>query len=174
MADTRRGVNWALERPCRLRGGEGWALPAATHRQLAEVSAYSRTLHDGRVVDDICVTAYTYGSDSAGNNVMLPCYGFRVSLALAPFGGEGTVRAACAGCEANVAPSEPPVLASCHGFLDAWPDSEELEAELREKVRLNGLEAEVARLFPPTTPLWYGFWISAPLRRSPCEVLLDL
>ncbi len=174
MADTRRGISWSLERACPLRGGENWALPGVTHRQLADVSTYSRALHDGRVVDDVCVTAWTSGSDSAGHSVMLPCSGFRVGLALAPFGGDEAVRATCGGCEANVANGEPPVLAGCHGFLDAWPDSEELEAELREKVRLRGLEAQVARLFARTTPLWYGFWIESPLRRPQCEVLFTL
>jgi formylglycine-generating enzyme required for sulfatase activity len=174
MADTRRGISWSLERPCPLRGGEDWTLPSATHRQLGDISAYSNALQDGRVLDDICVTGRTYSSGRPEEMVLLPCSGFRVSLALARFGGEEAVRAACGECEANVAPVEPPVLASCHGFLQARPDSEELETELREKVRLKGLEEEVTCFFPRTTPLWYGFWIQSPLRRPQCEVLLAL
>jgi hypothetical protein len=174
MADTRGGISWALERPCLLRSGENWARPNVTDRQLADVSAYSRGLHDGRVVDDICVTAYTCGSDSTGNSVMLPYSGFRVSLAQVQFGGEEAVRTACGGCEANVARDVRPVLAGCHGFLDARPNSEELETELRDQVRLKALEAEVARLFRRTTPLWYGFWIDSPLRRPQCALLLAL
>src|SRR5262245_15999416 len=92
VADTRRGISWSLERPCPLRHGTGWELPEATQRQLAYVSMYSRGLHDNFVVDDVCVTGYTFGSDSARNSVMLPCSGFRVSLALAPLGGEAAVR----------------------------------------------------------------------------------
>jgi len=174
MANTVQGVNWALERACRLRGGEGWALPDVTRRQLADVSTYARAVPHGLVVDDVCVIGYTFGSDSAGATVSLPCSGFRVSLALAPFGGEAAVRAACSACEANVAPDDRPVLANCHGFLVAWPDSEELEAALQVAIRLRGLEERIARLFPRTTPLWYGLWIESPLRRPHCEVLLEL
>ncbi|MCI0683341.1 MAG: formylglycine-generating enzyme family protein [Gemmataceae bacterium] len=174
MADTRRGIHWSLERPCPLRTGEGWALPRATSRQLADVSTYSNALPDGLVVNDICVTSYTFGSDSAGNSVILPCSGFRVSLALSAFGGEAAIRAACGACEANVTRDHKSTFAGCHGFLDAWPDSEELESELRDKVRLKGLAAELDTLFPRTTPLWYGFWIESPLRRPHCEALLAL
>jgi formylglycine-generating enzyme required for sulfatase activity len=174
MADTRRGVSWSLERPCALRRGEGWSLPAVTRQQLADISVYSSALAENEVLDDICVTANTYGSDSAGNTIMLPCSGFRVSLALAPFGGEAAVRAACGSCEANVRPGKELGLAGCHGFLAAWPDSEELEAELREKIHSKSLEESVARLFASTTPLWYGFWIESPLRRPHCELLLEL
>ncbi len=174
MADTRRGVSWALERACPLRSGADWSRPDVTHRQLADVSMYSRGLLDRSVLDDVCVTGYTYGSDSSDTTVMLPYSGFRVSLALAPLGGEAAVRAACGACEANLSPDGKPVLANCHGFLDARPDSEELENELRETIRLKGLEDDVARLFPSTRPLWYGFWIGSPLRRPHCELLLEL
>lgn len=169
-----QGIKWSLERPCPLRCGERWVLPDVTRRQLDDISAYSDAIHDGRVFDDGCVTAWTSVSDSDGSMVKLPCSGFRVSLALAPFGGEGAVKAACGGCEANVAAGQAPVLAGCHGFLWICPDSERLEAELREKVRVQGLELELARLFPRTMPLWYGFWIESPLHRPHCQVLLAL
>src|SRR5688572_16228094 len=110
MADTGRGVSWSLERSCPLRTGTDWAAPKAAHQQLGDVTAYSRAIRDNRVVDDVCVTAYTYGSDAADNTVMLPCSGFRVSLALTPFGGEAAVRAACGTCEANANPADPGAL----------------------------------------------------------------
>jgi hypothetical protein len=162
MADTRSGISWSLERSCPLRNGDGWPLPTATHQQLAEISAFSNAVPDGLVVDDICVTSYTFGSDDDDESVILPYSGFRISLALAPFGGEAAVRAACGACEANVSRRDGSALAGCHGFFGAWADNEELESELREKVRLKGLEAELVRLFPSTTPLWYGFWIESP------------
>ena len=176
MADTRRGVSWALERACPLRQGQDWPLPEVTHRQLADITAYAGALHEQRVVEDVCVTAYTYGFDNNDEGVMLPHAGFRVSLALAPFGGEAAVRAACSACEANVAAGDarPDLLAGCHGFREAWPDSEEWEDALREAIRLKGLGERARELFPRTEPLWYGFWITSPLRRLQCELLLEL
>jgi hypothetical protein len=85
------------------------------------------------VLDDICVTGCINSAGRPEDMVMLPYSGFRVSLALAPFGGVEAVRAACGECEANVARGELPLLATCYGFLPAWPDSEDLETELREK-----------------------------------------
>jgi formylglycine-generating enzyme required for sulfatase activity len=174
MADTGRGVNWSLERPCALRRGENWALPRATAKQLADIRAFSNAMPEGMVVDDICVTGHTFGSDSKGKSAMLPTSGFRVSLALAAHGGEAGVREECGSCEGNVFVNKKSSLARCHGHLNAWPDSAQLESELREKASLNGLEADIARLFPPTTLLWYCFWMESPLRRSQCEVIFRL
>jgi formylglycine-generating enzyme required for sulfatase activity len=174
MSDTVRGVSWALERPCPLRFGADWPRPDVTRRQLADVRAYARGLLRGFVLDDVCVTSWRDASDGSGASVELPHSGFRVSLALAPLGGEAAVRAACGACEANLSRDGEPALANCHGFLVMDPDGEELESHLSEKVRRKGLEADVARLFPPTRPLWYGFWIGSRLRPAQCELLLAL
>lgn len=175
MGDIRRGVSWAIERGCSLRTGSRWELPNVTHQQLADIAALSNALGDRRAVDDICVTGYTYGSDSAKNVVMLPYSGFRISLALAPFGGEDAVRQVCGKCEANVTADAHPVLANCHGFLEiAYPDFEETEKLLQEQVMKKGLGRQISEHFPITTLLWYGFWIESPLRRPQCEVLLKL
>src|SRR5262249_50689005 len=48
------------------------------------------------------------------------------------------------------------------------------EEDLRARIAKKGLADAVAHLFPPTTPLWYGFWIESPLRRARCELLLAL
>jgi hypothetical protein len=105
---------------------------------------------------------------------MLPLGGYRLSLSLAPLGGETAIRAACGTCEANVCTDTPPNLAGCHGYLDIWPYSKRLEDDLRARIAEKGLADSVARLFPQTTPIWNGFWIESPLRRAQCELLLAL
>src|SRR5262249_40758642 len=62
----------------------------------------------------------------------------------------------------------------CFGYLDVWPDSEELDRQLWDIIRERDLEQRLRSVFQVTTPLWYGFWINSPLRRGQAQFLPEL
>jgi hypothetical protein len=174
MADTRQGVSWALERKCDFRTGDSWYFPGQTILQLADFRRVAEALQDKRVVDGICVTAWTDRRDKAGRHYQVPYSGFRVDERLAKHGGWTAVVNTCGSCEANAQSKAEIAVAGCHGTLDVWPDSQELEEQLWKIVEHHGLENRLRTAFPVTTPLWYGLWIESPLKRSQIEVLYDL
>jgi len=174
MADTLQIVRWALERKCRYRSGENWHLPVETSSQLADLRTVARAANDGRIADGVCVTSWTGGHDNSGNYYDIPHDGFRVDERLAPFGGFDQANRTCGNCEANVESKLENQIAGCFGYLEVWPNSEELEDLLWEVIRNRGLEDRLRNAFQVTKPLWYGFWIESPLRRRHAEVLLEL
>jgi len=132
-------------------------------------------MQDGDIVNGIWVTGTYWGSDASDNSVDIPASGIRIEEVAQPMGGWDVVRATCRDCEANVAGNSPNGIAGCHESLDVmYPHSEELDALLWETIRLRGLEERLRACFRVTKPLWFGFWIDSPLRRTQCELLLDL
>jgi hypothetical protein len=174
MVDIGYGVAWALERPCSLRSGEDWFTLDRTAQQLSPISSFNSSVRDGLILDDVCITSWWERKVRNDHTVRLPKAGYRLSLTLAPLGGETAIRAACGSCEANVGIDTALTLAGCRGYLDIWPISERLEDDLRARIAEKGLADSVAHLFHPTNPLWYGFWMESPLRRARCELLLAL
>jgi len=134
---------WAIEYRCPLRGELDGSDPERIERQLRSARAVSEAQREGRVLDGLCV---------------LPPDGFRLSDALAIYGGESAVRNACCGCPANaLAESDPAALAGCFG---EWPVPEDLTAFHQ------AIEQSMARWdesFLPTKPRWYGLWLNSPL-----------
>jgi hypothetical protein len=174
MADTRQIVSWALERKCAFRSGDQWFLPARTCSQLADLRTVASAKSDGRLADGVCVTSWTTAQDNAGNMRNIPYSGFRVEEQLKPVGGLTSALATCAACEANVKTELALDVAGCFGHLDIWPDSDELDQQLWKIIEQHKLESRFRAAFPVTTPLWYGLWISSPLRRVQVEILLEL
>jgi formylglycine-generating enzyme required for sulfatase activity len=174
MADTRQIVNWALERKCSFRSGNDWFLPDATACQLSDLRTVANAESDKRVVDGICVTSWTTDSDSSGQSCRIPSSGFPVEERLKIFGGIAHALQTCGPCEANVSTKATTAVAGCFGYLDVWPDSDDLEKMLWEIIENRGLEGRLRSLFHVTTPLWYGFWIRSPLQRPQAELLLEL
>ncbi|QDU25830.1 Serine/threonine-protein kinase pkn1 [Anatilimnocola aggregata] len=174
MADTRQVVRWSLERKCTFRNGDRWFLPDQTFKQLADFRTVAAAEGDNRNVNGICVTGWTTERDNAGKVQSIPVSGFRIEDRLGPFGGLPMVLSTCHLCEANAKGELGVEVAGCFGYLDVWPDSEELDKQLWTIIEQRHLESRIRSAFPLTTPLWYGFWIESPLRRLQAEVLHEL
>jgi formylglycine-generating enzyme required for sulfatase activity len=125
-------------------------------------------------VNGICVTSYTTERDNSGTSHSIPYDGFRIDEQLGKFGGFTEALKVCQSCEANVRGETAARIAGCFGYLDVWPDSKELDAQLRSIIEERGLRERLHGVFPVTTPLWYGFWINSPLRRIQVEFLSEL
>ena len=175
MADTLQIVSWSIEKKCAFRnGGDDWFLPAKTSEQLSDLRTLASAVEADRVVDGICVTSWTMASDNSGGDHDIPCSGFRVKDRLGRFGGIETANSTCGNCEANADSKLETKVAGCFGYVNAWPDSTELDEQLWKIVKSKNLEQRMRSLFPVTTPLWYGFWINSPLQRTHCEFLHEL
>src|SRR5262249_52764087 len=141
---------------------------------LADLRTVVEALPDKRVVDGICVTGWTGGQDYEGRHYEIPLSGFRIEDRLGEYGGLPAAANTCGSCEANAHNKSGITAAACHGVLDVWPDSQELDEQLWKITAEHGLENRLRAAFPVTTPLWYGFWINSPLRRLQAELLHDL
>lgn len=171
MIEMIQPVHWALERPCPLRRNKHWQRPLNTRRQLKDVVAYSDAVDDDCIVDDICVTAHaSHQADRAGT-ATLPVGGFSVSKAFARFGGIDKVQETCSGCHANVGACGGRSWGGCHGSLEVWPHSPDLECTLQSLIANWKGEQEFHRCFPRTAPAWFGLWMSSPLSIEQCEFL---
>lgn len=174
MADTRQVVSWSLERKCVFRTGEEWFLPGQTFKQLADLRTVASAESDSRNVRGICVTSWTTEQDNGGKIHEIPSSGFRIDECLGPFGGLSEVLATCLGCEANANNDLAIQAAGCFGYVDVWPDSDELNEQLWNIIEKRNLESRLRSAFPVTTPLWYGFWINSPLQRVQAEFIHEL
>lgn len=174
MADTRQVVSWSLERKCAFRTGEQWFLPNETYKQLVDLRTVASAEGDGRNVGGICVSGWTTERDNSGKIHNIPYSGFRIEDRLGTFGGLPMAHSTCGSCEANVKSELDIEVAGCFGYLDVWPDSEELDTQLWSIIEQRSLESRLRAAFPVTSPLWYGLWIETPLRRLQAEVLHEL
>ena len=155
-----------LEQSCPLRGAQEWS-----NELLARARTYGRHiarpddafgLHDG-----ICVTAKRYALNT---DLLLPVDGFDFAQTFAPLSGEGLERM-CAACPAHAAAI---AVAGCTGHLYLFPNTTQLDDNLREVAADLGLTESIEREFLPTRLLWFGFWIESPLSRGAIEVLRAL
>ena len=166
---------WSIEKKCAFRKEDtDWFLPSNTSQQLSDLRTLARAVDDNRVVDGICVTSWTTQSDNSDGYHDIPCNGFRIEDRLGKFGGIETANSTCGNCEANADSKLKTKIAGCFGYVDAWPDSPELDEQLWKIIESKNLEERMRSLFPVTTPLWYGFWINSPLQRTHCEFLHKL
>lgn len=141
---------WALEHTCAVRGFQNGSDPERTERQLRAARAISDAEHEGRVWEGLAVW---------------PPRGFRISSALDFFGGDELVRAACQHCLVNVlVDSNPASLAGCYGMVVLPLDPAPFHAACDVAAQQSSLEAE--NFIIPTTPAWYGLWMSGPLTGS--------
>lgn len=171
MSDTRQIVRWSLERPCRFRSGLDWFLPDETCKQLGDLRTISNAASENRIVDGICVTSWTLQKDNSGKSHNIPHSGFRIEERIGKFGNLNVLKEVCGSCEANVNCQVTMNVAGCFGYMDVWPDSEELNEQLWHIIREKNLEERLRQAFQVTSPLWYGFWIKSPLRRMESELL---
>ena len=179
MADTLGVLSWSLERRCRYRGGEGWECPDVTAQQLVDLGTLCNAMTDGDVVDGICVTSWTNvfplktprGRTDRRTCIQVPYSGFVISERIAQYGGVEAVLETCANCEANVRVEGAVGVAGCYGHFWAPPQSAELNDRLKESLAELGLTSEYEEHFPKTSPIWYGFWMTSPLRPEHARVL---
>lgn len=171
MIEMIQAVHWALEQPCLLRFGRRWQGPHKTHRQLKDVVAYSDAVANDCIMDDICVTAHASHQAASAGEATLPIGGFSVSKAFARFGGVEKVQEACNGCDANVGACEGRLWGGCHGSLEVWPHSPDLECALRSFIANCQVEQKFQRCFSQTAPAWFGLWMNSPLSTEQCEFL---
>ena len=143
---------WAIERQCPLRELLPENQPEKVERQLRSARCTSEALAEGRVADDLAITA-----DQT--------LGFRVSEALAIYGGEAIVRDCCGNCPANVnSQFQQPSYAGCYGL---FPVPEPREPWLQRTQR----SPRDNQLFKPSQFLWYGWWLQSPLNPGQIEYL---
>jgi len=134
---------WAIEHQCPIRGGQDGSDPERTERQLRAARAVSEAQREGRALNGVCVR---------------PPEGFRISDALAIYGGEAAAISACSDCPANaLAESDPAALAGCFGELPLPDDSTAFHEAVEQSM------TRWAESFPPTNPRWYGLWLNSPL-----------
>jgi hypothetical protein len=169
MGDTAQNVQWALEQKCLLRDSEeSVILPSAAMDRVGLARAYSDGLRERQdgfgVFGEILCTSWTYGDRPEGRkgepSPIYPLFGYVIADELARFGGPEALFKMCHACPANVRPHD---IAECVGSICQMPDSPEAEEQLRGIVSRLGLEDELERAFPATTPLWYGLWAISPV-----------
>jgi hypothetical protein len=91
--------------------------------------------------------------------------GFRISEALAIYGGEAIVRDCCGNCPANaVAQFQQPSYAGCYGLFPV-PEPREAWLQRAQKCPRDN------QLFTPAQFLWYGWWMQSPLNAAQIEYL---
>jgi hypothetical protein len=152
-------IRWSLEFECALREETDVTSPEATERQLRVLRSYSDAVHAGRMLDGIC-----FDSDEDGGAE----FGFRAEDVLAVYGGAEFIHSQCDGCPANtIAGRSGSALAGCFGLLTLDEHLQELLARRESIERLH-------EVFLPTTPAWYGLWVSSPLTEQQCDALAEL
>lgn len=174
MADKFQVVSWSLEYECPFRSGRDWSLPDETCNQLCDLRAIAKAQHDRRLVDGICVTGCSFTPWDEPDVPATPRTGFRIEDKLRPFGGLETVIATCGKCAANASTGMSVEVAGCFGSLYVPLDSPILEQMLWSVINQQNLEDQLRSAFEVTTPLWYGFWMSSPLRKLQADVLRTL
>ncbi len=155
--ETPEFLAWAIEFTCPLRGEQDGSDPERTERQLRAARAVSAARRENRVLDEIAVN---------------PPFGFRIFDALAIYGGESAVAAACRSCPANRGEEGSELnYAGCYGLTPVTPD---VIAAMEQAIEQLNLASEIVALFPATTPRWYALWINSPLSLQQLAVVARL
>ena len=182
MADTMQVVRWALKQSCALRTtAEAAREPSEALDAIAKARTISRYMgHASKgfgIYGDICVTSYTFASIEGPLSIRkaptwhYPSSGFVVSKEFAGVGGlQGLVKM-CQECPAN---TQSPRPAGCAGTIYQNPEWPAVQEQFEGIIARLGLEVAMGEAFPPTTPLWYGFWIQSPVPRRGLEVMAPI
>lgn len=111
--------------------------------------AYGEARREGRVLDGVCVD---------------PPHGFRISEALAIYGGEAAVATECLHCPANVlADANSAAVAGCYGLLPLPEDPAVVHEAIEQATHAAYGSINWSLVCPATQPRWYGLWIDSPL-----------
>ncbi len=86
-------------------------------------------------------------------------------------GGAAGLVEMCRRCPAN---ASPPAAAGCAGKIYQSPDSPDVESQLQYTIKRVGLQQDMADVFLPTNPIWYGLWARSPLGDRACELIADI
>jgi hypothetical protein len=149
---------WALEYRCPIRSPQDGSDPERTERQLRAARAVSDARREGRVFEGLCLD---------------PPHGFRITDALAIYGGLSAVERACSTCPANaLARLAPDSLTGCFSMLPLKPDERAIHETMDNAIDQLGATATYERLFMPTEPRWYGLWMRSPLVQEQVDFLL--
>lgn len=144
ITSTPEFLCWAIERQCPLRESLPVNQPEKVERHLRSARYTAEARAEGRVDNDLATS-----SDGT--------LAFRVSDALAIFGGETLVRETCAACPANALSAiRSPSYAGCYGLFPVPEPREAFWQRTQNSARDN-------QLFRPTQFLWYGWWLQSPL-----------
>lgn len=139
---------WSIELGCPIRGFEDGTIPERVERQLRAARAVSDARREGRVFEGL---------------VLDPPCGFRADEALAFYGGESTIAAACRDCPANSPTESQDTWAGCFGLLPLPADERKLHDAVETATRDAYRSANWENLCPVTEPRWYGLWLDSPL-----------
>lgn len=152
MDQTPEFLCWAIEHACPLRELLPENQPEKVERQLRTARCAAEAIAAGRVRDDIAVSPD--GTMS-----------FRLSEALAIYGGEDSLIKNCGSCGANVLAGRlTPSYAGCYGLLPMPEPRGEFLVRTQKFPRNH-------QLFAPTQYLWFGWWLKSPLSYDQTEYL---
>jgi hypothetical protein len=147
--DTPEFLIWAIEYTCPIRGHQNGSDPERTERQLRAARAESEARLEGRVFEGFCVE---------------PPDGFRITEALAIYGGLEAVKQECAGCPANaLAELASETLAGCYGIVPLPDDPKPIHDAIERGIEAAYPGMDWSELCCVTKPRWYGLWLDSPL-----------
>lgn len=151
---VQQSLLWAVERPCPFRFGKNWQSPQQTFQQLHSMRHPSQLQPHfrSRVSEE---SAPTY---AAGARAKADCLAHDL----------------CSSCEANVPDTTRIQLAGCHGVWTVTLDPFHWYQNIEETIRLQEMDMELSRLFPATSPRWFGFWMQRLLSPDQCGLLWEL
>lgn len=152
MDQTPEFLCWAIEQACPLRELLPENQPEKVERHLRAARVAAEAIAAGRVQDDIAISAD--GTMS-----------FRISEALAIYGGEEALASNCTKCPANALHAgQTPSYAGCYGLFPVPEPRGEFLARCQKFTRNH-------QLFAPTQYLWFGWWLKSPLSAEQLEYL---
>jgi hypothetical protein len=155
MDQTPEFLCWAVERTCPLRELLPENQPEKVERQLRAARYTAEAIAEGRVQNDTAISA---------DGTMA----FRVSEAVAMYGGEGALAQYCHTCPANALNGRlNPSYAGCYGLFPV-PEPRDAFLTRTQKFPRNH------QLFPPTQYLWFGWWVRSPLGKEQTEYLAQV
>lgn len=169
MSSLSRLMFWSLDYTCPMRPETQLKDPQEIAVRLGKVRALSRS----EILDDICITATGFSTHDPAS-IWFPLDGFIIGETFSNIGGKKAVRESCLNCHANTA-RHTRQLAGCAGTIHFDPDimNEEDDKRLQEIIA-SGMNDDYHRLFIPTNPVWYSFWIPSPLSAEQCQFLTVL
>lgn len=142
---------WALVGTCPVRGFEDGSEPARVERQLRAARAVDEARQQGRVFGDLVVRGHE---------------GFRISEAMAVYGGLASVDSACKSCSINVLWQNPRGrIAGCYGEFP-FPSPNHPWHTVLEATAQTLADGHSPEAWRRTRPLWYGLWCGSPLDGS--------
>jgi len=155
MDQTPEFLCWAIEQACPLRELLPENQPEKVERHLRAARFAADAIAEGRVQDGAAISAD--GTMS-----------FRVSDALAVYGGEEALAKNCTSCPANaLAGRMTPSYAGCYGLFPVPEPRGDFLARTQKFARNH-------QLFAPTQYLWFGWWLKSPLTAEQLEYLASV